>query len=62
MTSDDERQPGVAQASRRSAVDEWLKLAEADADRRQLPELKTVLRQFARATSALRAADRTLYA
>jgi hypothetical protein len=41
-------------------VDEWLARAEADADRRGLPELKPILQQFARTTLALRAADRDL--
>jgi hypothetical protein len=35
----------------------WLESAEADADRRGLPDLKPVLRLFAHATAALRAAD-----
>jgi hypothetical protein len=35
----------------------WLKAAEADADRRGLPELKGLLRLFAAATVALRSAD-----
>jgi hypothetical protein len=35
----------------------WLESAEADADRRGLPELKPVLRLFAQATAALRGAD-----
>jgi len=35
----------------------WVESAEADADRRGLPELKPILRLFARATLALRAAD-----
>jgi hypothetical protein len=35
----------------------WLESAEADADRRGLPDLKPVLRLFAQATVALRAAD-----
>lgn len=35
----------------------WLTAVEADADRRGLPDLKPVLRLFARATAALRAAD-----
>ena len=43
-------------------VDAWLARAEADADRRGLPELKPILRQFARATAALRAADPALFA
>jgi hypothetical protein len=38
-------------------VDAWLAAAEADADRRGLPELKTTLRLFARMTAALRAAE-----
>lgn len=35
----------------------WLAAAEADADRRGLPEVKPVLRLFAQSTAALRAAD-----
>ena len=35
----------------------WLAAAEADADRRGLPDLKPTLRRFARLTAALRAAD-----
>lgn len=35
----------------------WLAAAEADADRRGLPDLKPTLRLFARLTAALRAAD-----
>ncbi|HEY7450571.1 MAG TPA: hypothetical protein VH702_20605 [Vicinamibacterales bacterium] len=35
----------------------WLESAEADADRRGLPDLKPVLRLFAQATATLRAAD-----
>lgn len=38
-------------------VQAWLSSAEADADRRDRPELKTLLRQFARLTTTLRAAD-----
>lgn len=38
-------------------VDEWLKSATADAERRQLPDLKPLLETFARALRALRAAD-----
>lgn len=38
-------------------MDAWLAAAEADADRRGLPELKTTLRLFARMTAALRAAE-----
>jgi hypothetical protein len=38
-------------------IDEWLKSAQADADRRGLPELKPILDTLARATTALRAAD-----
>jgi hypothetical protein len=35
----------------------WLAAAEADADRRGLPDLKPILRLFAQSTAALRAAD-----
>jgi hypothetical protein len=35
----------------------WLEAAVADAERRGLPSLKTLLQALARATSALRAAD-----
>lgn len=35
----------------------WLAAAEADADRRGMPELKPALRLFAQSTAALRAAD-----
>jgi hypothetical protein len=38
-------------------IDSWLKAATADAERRNLPELKTLLETLARATAALRAAD-----
>jgi hypothetical protein len=38
-------------------VRDWLASAEADAERRGLPDLKPVLRLFAQATSALRAAE-----
>jgi hypothetical protein len=38
------------------SVDEWLKSAIADADRRGLPELKPLLEGLAQATRALRAA------
>lgn len=38
-------------------VDAWLQAAIADAERRGLPELKSVLEALARATRALRAAD-----
>ncbi len=61
MTIDDESRIG-GHSDRQGAVEEWLKLAEADADRRHLPELKVVLRQFARATVALRSADLNLHA
>lgn len=40
-----------------AGVRAWLASAEADADRRGRPELKTPLRRFARLTAALRAAD-----
>lgn len=38
-------------------MDRWLAAAEADADRRGLPELKPLLRGLAQSTAALRAAD-----
>jgi len=38
-------------------VQDWLEAAEADADRRGLPELKPALRRIAQATARLRAAD-----
>ena len=38
-------------------VDEWLKLAIADAERRGLAELKPLLEGLAQATRALRAAE-----
>jgi hypothetical protein len=38
-------------------IDEWLKTATADAERRGLPGLKPLLETFAAATKALRAAD-----
>jgi hypothetical protein len=38
-------------------VDEWLKLAIADAERRGLPELKPLLEGLAQATRALRTAE-----
>ncbi len=38
-------------------VEAWLEAAIADAERRGLPELKTLLETLARATRALRAAD-----
>jgi hypothetical protein len=38
-------------------IDEWLKAAIADAERRGLPALKPVLETLAGATKALRAAD-----
>jgi hypothetical protein len=38
-------------------IDAWLTAATADAERRGLPELKTMLETLARATRALRAAD-----
>jgi hypothetical protein len=38
-------------------TDEWLAWANADADRRGLPELKPLLSALATATRALRAAD-----
>ena len=38
-------------------VDDWLRSAIADAERRGLPELKPLLETFAQALRALRAAD-----
>jgi hypothetical protein len=38
-------------------VTEWLEQALRDAERRGLPELRPLLEGFARATTALRAAD-----
>lgn len=38
-------------------IDAWLKAAIADAERRGLPELKTLLEGLAQSTAALRAAD-----
>jgi hypothetical protein len=39
------------------SVDEWLKSAIADAERRGLPELKPLLEGLAAATRALRSTD-----
>lgn len=41
----------------RMTVAHWLAAAEADADRRGMPELKPLLRGLAASTTALRAAD-----
>jgi hypothetical protein len=38
-------------------IDAWLQAAVADAERRGLPELKSILETLAKATAALRAAD-----
>ena len=38
-------------------IDVWLKSAIADAERRNLPQLKTLLQGLAAATQALRQAD-----
>ncbi len=38
-------------------IDDWLKAAIADAERRGLPALKPILEALARATLTLRAAD-----
>jgi hypothetical protein len=40
-----------------SRVEDWLAAAELDADHRGLPALKPILRLYALATIALRAAD-----
>lgn len=39
-------------------VDDWLRMACADADRRGLTQLKSLLEGLARSTERLRAADR----
>jgi hypothetical protein len=39
-----------------TAIERWLAAAEADADRRGLPDLKPLLRGLAESTMALRAA------
>jgi hypothetical protein len=41
-------------------IDDWLKAAGEDAERRGLPELKPLLESLARATVALREADRLI--
>ena len=38
-------------------IDEWLKAARADAEKRGLPELKPLLESLARSTKQLREAD-----
>jgi hypothetical protein len=38
-------------------IDAWLHAAQADADKRGLPDLKPILEALARATAALRQAD-----
>lgn len=40
-----------------TSIERWLAAAEADADRRGLPELKPLLRGLAQSTATLRAAD-----
>lgn len=40
-----------------TSIARWLAAAEADADRRGLPELKPLLQGLAASTTALRAAD-----
>ncbi len=39
------------------SIDAWLKAAIADAERRGLPELRTLLEALAQSTAALRAAN-----
>ena len=51
----DQQSPEVLRLDER--VRAWLAAAEADADRRGMPELKPALRLFAQSTAALRAAD-----
>lgn len=41
-------------------IENWLKAALEDADRRGLPELKPLLETLARSTTALREADRLI--
>jgi hypothetical protein len=41
-------------------IDEWLKAACEDADRRGLPKLKPLLESLARSTALLREADRII--
>ena len=41
-------------------LDDWLKAACEDAERRGFPELKPLLESLARATAALREADRLI--
>jgi hypothetical protein len=43
-------------------IEAWLKAACDDAERRGLPELKSLLETLARSTAALRAADREIRA
>jgi hypothetical protein len=43
-------------------IDEWLKAACDDAERRGLPDLKPLLETLARSTTALREADRSIRA
>ncbi|HVL65806.1 MAG TPA: hypothetical protein VM364_00960 [Vicinamibacterales bacterium] len=38
-------------------IDDWLRAAVSDADRRGLPDLKPLLEALARSTTALRRAD-----
>jgi hypothetical protein len=47
----------VAEGERDMTVDDWLRAAIADAERRGLPELKPLLDTFANALRALRRAD-----
>lgn len=42
------------------SIEDWLKSACADADRRGLPELKPLLENLARSMAALREADRLI--
>lgn len=45
---------------RNMSIEDWLKSACADADRRGLPELKPLLENLARSMAALREADRLI--
>ncbi|MBW8895169.1 MAG: hypothetical protein JF613_03165 [Acidobacteria bacterium] len=42
------------------SIDEWLRTACADAERRGIPELKPLLESLARSMAALRDADRLI--
>jgi len=58
----DATSPAVSTEVNAELVNRWLQRAEADADSRGLPELRPILRQFARAMIALREAEHRLFA